>query len=133
MLNEVQGRYYPLCAAHQSTLMCVPKTTSDRNMSDYFVDVLAWTGKDYTMKAYYENMRYQLYLDADLEMITDYIIPNISFDAGNAVGWGSLMGGVLGAAYKNNENNFANAYAEAESGALQMIKDWNDAWGSYTE
>ena len=133
MLNEEQGRYYVPCAHQQSTLMCVPKTSSDRNMSDYFVDVLAWTGREYTMKAYYENMREQLYSDTDLEMIKDYIMPNIYYDAGNAVGWGSLMGEVIGASYDGNENNFDAAYANQEAKALQMIKDWNKAWGSYTE
>ena len=85
------------------------------------------------MKAYYENMREQLYSDTDLEMIKDYIMPNIYYDAGNAVGWGSLMGEVIGASYDGNENNFDAAYAKQEAKALQMIKDWNEAWGSYTE
>ena len=133
MLNEEQGRYYVPCAAQQPTLMCVPKTTSDRNMSDYFVDVLAWTGREYTMKAYYENIRDQLYSDTDLEMIKDYIVPNISYDAGNAVGWGSLIGMALGASYSGNKNNFEEAYAKYDAEALQMIKDWNEAWGAYTE
>ena len=133
MLNEEQGRYRVPCAHQQPTLMCIPKTTSDRNMSDYFVDVLAWTGKDYTMKAYYENIRDQLYSDADFEMIKDYIMPNISYDAGSAVGWGSLLGGVLNEAYNGNKNNFDKAFAECEYGALQTIKQWNEAWGSYTE
>ena len=133
MLNEEQGRYYVPCAAQQSTLMCVPKTTSDRNMSDYFVDVLAWTGREYTMKAYYENIRDQLYSDTDLEMIKDYILPNISYDAGSAVGWGSLISMALSASYSGNKNNFEEAYANYEAEALQKIKDWNKAWGSYTE
>ena len=66
-------------------------------------------------------------------MIQNYIIPNICYDAGNAVGWGSLIGGVLSAAYNGNVNNFAQAYANAEAGALQTIQSWNDAWGAYTE
>ena len=133
MLNEEQGRYYAPCANQISTLMCIPKTTSDRNMSDYFVDVLAWTGREYTMKAYYENIRDQLYSDTDLEMIKDYIVPNISYDAGSAVGWGSLIGMALGESYSGNKNNFDLAYAKYEAEALQKIKDWNKAWGSYTE
>jgi hypothetical protein len=133
MLNEEQGRYYAPCAAQQPTLMCVPKTTSDRNMSDYFVDVLAWTGREYVMEAYYENMADQVDSAVEMEMIKEYIVPNISYDAGNAVGWGSLMGGVLGASYNGNVNNFAQAYADAEAGALATIKSWNDAWGAYAE
>lgn len=133
MLNEEQGRYYAPCAGQQPTLMCVPKTTSDRNMSDYFVDVLAWTGRDYVMEAYYENMADQVDSAVEMEMIKEYIVPNISYDAGNAVGWGSLMGGVLGASYNGNVNNFAQAYANAEGDALKTIKSWNDAWAKYSE
>ena len=133
MLNEEQGRYRAPCATQYPTLMCVPKTTSDRNMSDYFVDVLAWTGKEYVMEAYYNDFSEILTSDSDVEMLKEYIIPNITYDAGNAVGWGSLMGGVLSASYSGNKNNFDKAFAECEYGALQTIKQWNEAWGSYTE
>ena len=133
MLNEEQGRYYVSCAAQQPTLMCVPKTTSDRNMSDYFVDVLAWTGKEYVMEAYYNDFSEILTSDSDVEMLKEYIIHNISYDAGSVVGWSSLLGGVIGQAYNGNKNNFANVYAEKEAGALQIIKQWNEAWGAYTE
>ena len=133
MLNEEQDRYYVPCSTSYSTLMCVPKTTSDRNMSDYFVDVLAWTGSEYVMKEYCDKLAGKFGSEDDIEMLTEYIFPNISFDAGAAVEWGSLMGEVIGASYDGNENNFDAAYAEQEAEALQMIKDWNEAWGSYTE
>ena len=132
MLNEEQGRYYVPCAAQHPTLMCVPKTTSDRNMSDYFVDVLAWTGSEYVMKAYYEQMAEQLGAD-EMEIMQNYIIPNITYDAGSGNGWGSVIGSVLGAAYRDNKNNFDKAFAEHEADALKIIKEWNEAWGSYTE
>ena len=134
MLNEEQGRYYAPCAGQQPTLMCVPRTTSDRNMSDYFVDVLAWTGRDYVMDAYYENMADQVDSAVEMEMIKEYIMPNVSYDAGAATpDWGSLMGSVLSASYNGNVNNFAQAYANAEAGALKKIQSWNDAWGAYEE
>ena len=104
MLNEGQGRYYAPCTAQQPTLMCVPKTTSDRNMSDYFVDVLAWTGRDYVMEAYYDQMAETLG-DQEMEIMQNYIIPNISYDAGAAIGWDTLIGGVLSESYNGNKNN----------------------------
>ena len=133
MLNEEQGRYYAPCAGQQPTLMCVPKTTSDRNMSDYFVDVLAWTGREFMIEAYYGELAEKTGSDANMEMLTEYIFPNISYDAGSGNGWGSVIGSVLGAAYRDNKNNFDKAFAEHEADALKIIKEWNEAWGSYTE
>jgi hypothetical protein len=133
MLNEEQGRYYAPCAYQQTVLMCVPKLTQDRLMSDYFVDVLAWTGNEYTMKAYLQGKADQFDSDVEIEMITNYIFPNVVYDAGGAVGWGDLIGSVKGNAWNGNVNNFAQAYGNAEPGALQTIASWNESWGGYTE
>ena len=132
MLNEEQGRYYAPCTAQQPTLICVPKTTSDRNMSDYFVDVLAWTGKEHVVEAYYEEKSQRLGAE-EMDIMKNYIVPNISYDAGNGNGWGSVIGGVLSASYSGNKNNFDLAYSKYEADALQTIKRWNEAWGAYTE
>ena len=131
MLNEEQGRYYVPCAAQQSTLMCVPKTTSDRNMSDYFVDVLAWTGKEYVMEAYYDRLSECLSSEADMEMIKEYIMPNITYDAARAAGWSSVFGDTVSASYK--ENKFEEAFAKEKNKALITLKQWNEVWGAYTE
>ena len=133
MLNEAQGRYYAPCAYQQTVLMCVPKITQDRNMSDYFIDVLAWTGNEYTMKAYLQAKADQFDTDVEIEMITDYIFPNVLYDAGGAVGWGDLIGSVKSASYNGNVNNFAQAYAEKEPSALETIASWNETWGGYSE
>ena len=131
MLNEEQGRYYVPCARQQSTLMCVPKTTSDRNMSDYFVDVLAWTGKEYVIEAYYDRLSEYLSSEADMEMIKEYIMPNITYDAAKAAGWDSVLGDTVEASYK--ENKFEEAFAKEKNKALETLKQWNEAWGAYTE
>ena len=68
-----------------------------------------------------------------MEMLKNYIFPNIIYDAGAAVGWGSLMGGIFYDSYKGNVNNFDKAYAEQEPEALETIAKWNTAWGAYTE
>ncbi|MBQ8392500.1 MAG: hypothetical protein IJX51_01895 [Clostridia bacterium] len=133
MLDEAQGRYYAPCAYQQTVLMCIPKITQDRAMSDYFVDVLAWTGRDYTMKAYIQGKADQFDSPVEIEMIQEYIFPNVLYDAGGAVGWGDLIGSVKGASHNGNKNNFAQAFAEAQPGALETIASWNEAWGGYTE
>ncbi|MBQ9703012.1 MAG: extracellular solute-binding protein [Clostridia bacterium] len=132
MLNEEQGRFCVPCSSQQFTLLCIPKTTSDRNMSDYFVDVLAWTGNEYVMKAYYDQMAEQLGAE-EMEIMQNYIIPNITYDAGAAIGWNTLIGDVIEESYRKNEINFEEVYAEHEADALKIIKEWNEAWGGYTE
>ena len=133
MMNEEQGRYCVPCGSQMSTLMCIPKNTQDRAMSEYFLDVLVWTGSEYTYKAYLEQKAEHFKADEDMEMLTEYIFPNIVYDAGAAVGWGSLMRGVLSDSYKGNVNNFDKAYAEQEPEALETIAKWNTAWGAYKE
>lgn len=133
MLNEQQGSYYIPCSYQQVVLMCVPKITQDRDMSDYFLDVLAWTGNEYIMKAYIGQKAEQFTAKEDIEMLTEYILPNIMYDAGGAVGWGDLIGDVKGASYNANKNNFAEEYKKYEPDALETIAKWNTAWGGYNE
>ncbi len=132
MLNEEQGRYYAPCAYQQTVLMCIPKITQDRAMSEYCLDLLAWTGSEYTMKAYLEGKANQFDSEVEIEMITDYIFPNVSYDAGGAVGWGELIS-VMGGSYANNTNSFEQVYNEKAPAALETIAAWNEAWGGYTE
>ena len=132
MLDTEQGRYCAPVNGSAHVLACIPKNTQDRAMSEYFLDVLSWTGNEYVMKAYLDT-KSEYVSDEDMEMLVDYVFPNIIYDAGEAVDWDSLMGGVLSDSYKGNVNNFDNAYAEHEPEALETIAKWNTAWGAYTE
>ncbi|MBQ2737024.1 MAG: hypothetical protein IJF26_06305 [Clostridia bacterium] len=133
MLNEEQSKYRVPCSMQMSVAMCIPKITQDRNMSDYFMDVLFWTGEEYVMKEYIKDLKTGFSSDKDIEMLTDYIIPNISYDPGEAVGWGQLF--PLSSTYYSNgyKNNFDQVYDNYSPTALDTIAEWNKAWGSYTE
>ena len=131
MLNEEQGRYYVPTSSQMSVLMCIPKLTLDRAMSEYMLDVLAWTGNEYTMRAYLDMKAAAFDSEVEMEMLTEYILPNISYDPGEAVGWGTLIN--LTESYANNTNNFEQFYAEKAPDALKTIAEWNAAWGGYTE
>ena len=131
MLNVEQGRYYAPCSNQMSVAVCVPKITQNREMSDYFMDVLAWTGDEYITDAYLDGKRAQVDGEEEIEMFTDYIFPNVTYDAGEAVGWGTLLS--LGGTYANGQNNFEQFYQENSPTALETIKAWNEAWGAYTE
>ena len=134
MLNEEQGKYYAPCSMEISIAMCIPKITQDRSMSEYFMDVLFWTGEEYVTKAYVDKKVNAFKTDLEKEMLTEYIIPNISYDVGEAVGLGTLISDIRSSdVYENNENHFDEVYAEAEPDALKTIAEWNAAWGGYTE
>ena len=142
MLNKEQGRYYVPCSMQYSVAMCIPKITQDRAMSEYFLDVLCWTGDEYMMKAYIEAKKERFKDDVDIEMLTEYIIPNISYDVGGAtvfydddrgtVTWAPLIS-IKDDSYKGNKNNFDRLYEEKAPYALKTIAKWNAAWGGYTE
>ena len=102
-------------------------------MSDYFLDVLGWTGNEFLMEGYLDYK--SLYVDSDdeMEMLTEYIFPNIVYDSGAAVGWGSVMNDVLSNAHAGNVNNFRGVYETAAPSAQATIDSWNLAWGSYTD
>ena len=99
-------------------------------MSEYFLDVLSWTGQEYTMKAYLEQKANEFETAVEIEMLTDYIFPNIVYDAGAAVDWGSVLGGVR---IDEGIEVFEMGYNNAEPGALETLAKWNTAWGAYTE
>ena len=132
MLNEEQERYCAFLYT-RGILMCIPKITQDRQMSEYFLDVLTWTGNYYVTNAYFEQKAEHLGNDEDMEMLKSYIFPNVVYDAGEYVGWGNLIGSVLGESYKDNVNSFDEAYAKYEPEALETVAKWNEAWGAYTE
>ena len=132
MLNEEQGGYcVPLYGIE--ILVCIPKITQDRQMSEYFLDVLTWTGNDYVTNAYFEQKAEHLGNDEDMEMLKSYIFPNIVYDAGKHVNWDSLIGVVYAESYQGNVNRFDEAYAKYEPEALKTVAKWNEAWGAYTE
>ena len=132
MLNKEQGRYYAPCSIQFSVAMCIPKITQDRNMSEYFMDVLCWTGEEYIIKTYIDNKTDLFETDAEKEMITEYIIPNISYDAGASVGWGTLIN-IKSDSYEGNENHFDEVYDRKAPAALKTIEEWNNSWSSYVE
>ena len=133
MLNADQGRYFVFTdSSAKMVLMCIPKNTQDRSMSEYFLDVLSWTGKEYTMKAYLDQKADEFETDVEIEMLTDYVFPNIIYDAGVAVDWGDLFSSVENYA-KYGVERFTEKYNEAEPGALETLAKWNTAWGAYKE
>ncbi|MBQ8567369.1 MAG: hypothetical protein IJ445_07300 [Clostridia bacterium] len=131
MLNEEQGRYYVPTDNQIPVLLCIPKLTQDREMSEYFMDVLSWTGNKYIVDDYLEIKHNHFKSDVDIEMLKSYIFPNISYDVGEHVGLGTLM--YVHNSYTEWKNHFYSFYEDESPAALETIAEWNAAWGGYTE
>lgn len=131
MLNEDQGRYYTHVGNGVTVLMCIPKITQDREMSEYFADVLSWTGEEYFHKEYFKNINKKLKTDADREMFADYILTSLSYDQGYTGSLDPIID--ISSAWIRKDYDFEKAYNEASLDALKVIASWNKAWGSYTE
>ena len=134
MLDEAQGRYYAPCSTQQATVMCIPKVTSDREMSEFFLEMLTATGTLYTMQAYYATLILERnWGEYELEVFVDYILPSISYDHGSTYGWTSILPDVRANSYAGNVNNFDAAYGAQEANALATLQKWNDAWTNYSD
>ena len=137
-LNEEQDRYYTPLSNAQTTFVCVPKATSDKDFSFYFVDVLAWTGEKYMIPAYIEDRVIAKLdietADEDVKIIQDYIFDNIVYDAGYlSSGWAGFLDGVKNDSHANNTNNFTQAFGNASEQAMTTLEGWNIAWSNYYE
>ena len=135
MLSDKQDKYYTPCS-YQSVVMCIPKATPDRQMSDYFFEILSYTGQKHIMSAYKENLKAKL--DAEtatesMEIIENYIFSNLCYDVGYMEGWNGLLSSVQTDAYSSGKNNFGSVYQDAAEDAMMTVEDWNMAWLDYNE
>ncbi len=136
-LNAEQTDYSVPTTSVQTTFICIPKASVSKEMSCYFVDVLAWTGSEKIMQAYYEKVEAKMDIEtaeADMKIFKDYILGNIDYDPGNLTcGWAGFLDSVKNDSYKNNTNNFTQVFGEAAEQAEITIGSWNSAWLSYYE
>ena len=134
-LDESQASYCSPCS-YQSTVMCVPKATPDREMSDYFFEILAYTGQKYIMKAYMEDLRNCLDAETSaesMEMLEEYVFPGMIYDQGWMYGWDGLLNEVQNESYSSGRPNFTASYEYAIEQARETVAKWNLAWYDYTE
>ena len=135
-LTEDQESYCTPCS-YQSVVMCIPKATPDREMSNYFFEILSYTGQKYLMKAYYDNLRTKLdpeTADQSMEIIQNYIHSNIVYDQGYMYGWNGLLNDVQFESYSSGgKSSFHQDYEEAFEDATNIVLEWNLNWLDYTD
>ena len=82
MVGQGQTEHYT-AVGKEATLMCVPKTTDDRIMSDAFVEILAMTGQEFLTPAYLEKISSRLdpeVADQSIEVLTEYVFSGMIYD-----------------------------------------------------
>ena len=134
-LNESQATYYTPCS-YQSVVMCIPKATTDREMSDYFFEILSYTGQKHIMTAYKENLKTTLDSDTSaesMEIIEKYIFSNLCYDQGYMYGWDGLLNSVQSESYSSGKPNFTAVYEAAIEQATETVSRWNMSWYDYTD
>jgi hypothetical protein len=135
-LNVQQERYYSPSAS-QSTLICIPRATDDRDMSEAFVEILSSSASRYVMPAYYDMVESNLYAEfaeQSMRVLKEQIFPNMMYDQGYMFEYGGLVSGsIQGSSIDGNVNNFESAYANGFGAAEDKIAEWNTAYGSYTD
>ncbi|MBO4983261.1 MAG: hypothetical protein J6D23_04320 [Clostridia bacterium] len=134
-LNEAQETYFTPCS-YQSVVMCIPKTTTDREFSEYFFEILSYTGQKYVMRAYLTNLRTKLNPETateSMEIIENYIFANLCYDQGYMWGWDGLLSSVQTDSYKDGVNKFTEVFTDASEEKALIVTDWNRAWLDYVD
>ncbi len=130
-VNAGQDKYYTL-VGESAVLMCVPKATDDRGMSDAFVEILSQTGEEILTPAYLESIKASLdpeTADRSMEFLTDYVFEGLVYDQG-------YLYGVLTQAFENAHSGASGMIPDNTdilASAEATVAEWNKNWLAYTE
>lgn len=130
-VGQGQTEHYTL-AGKEAVLMCVPKSTSDRVMSDVFVGVLSKTGQEFITPAYLEKISLRLdpeTAEQSMEMLTRYVFGGMIYDQGYI---SKTLTDVFESMYAGYSGMIPDNTAQIES-AEKTVEAWNRNWLSYTE
>ena len=140
-LTTSQERYY-VPGAQQASIVCIPRSTDDRVLSECMVEILSKTAGEFIMPAYVESIRESLhadYADDTVEVIEKQIFPNLMFDLGymygryGGDGSGLITDSVQAAAIEGNTNNFTLALSQGRTQAETQISEWSLAYNMYQD
>lgn len=135
-LNVEQSRYY-VPSASQSTLICVPRATDDRDMSEAFIEILSKSASEYIMPAYVDKIASQIFFDYredSVDILENYIFANMMYDQGYMYNYGGLVSSsIQGASIEGGENKFAEALLNGQEAAKSVISAWNTAYFMYSD
>lgn len=133
-LNDEQEDYIVPVVNEQITVICIPRVTQDRTMSEYFVDVLSWTGNEYTVAAYYDILEATMDIttaEEDMDIAINYVFDKIAYDVG-AITCGS--GASLCGDIKERtlgDSSFTAIMQEEAAMLIETVEGWNNVWAAY--
>ena len=129
--------YYTTGAYSQANSICIPKCTQDREMSEFFFDVLFATASEQIIPAYLEerliNADPDNYEDVE-DMLLNYIFPGALYDVGSQTnGWSSVCGNILSPSINNKVNTFIADYEANIDAAQATVDQWNANRADYVD
>lgn len=130
-MSEGQDKYYTL-VGEEAVLMCVPKSTEDRVMSDAFVEILSQTGSEFLKDAYLEKIKTNIdpqLAEQSAQILTDYVFDGMIYDQG-------YLYGVYTQVFKNICSGYSGMVpdnTELTETALTTVSLWNMSWLDYAE
>ena len=135
-LSVDQDRYYSPSAS-QSTLICVPRATDDRDMSEAFIEILSKSASEHIIPAYLSTIENQLFFDyreKSMKVLKEEIFPNMMYDQGYMFDYGGLVtGSIQGSSVDGGENKFTEMYENGKDAAETKISEWNTFYLIYTD
>ncbi len=144
-LNDAQERYY-VPSASQSTVICIPRATTNKVLSECMVEILCKTAGEYIFPAYVDTLAEKLYVGDDgesenededspaLKVVKEQVFPNMMYDLGYMYTYdGLITGSVQGGSIEGGENKFQIKLDEARLDAEDVLAGWNAAYIDYEE
>ena len=131
MIGQGQTEHYTL-AGKATVLVCVPKSTQDREMSEAFVEILAVTGQELITPAYIENIKSHLdpaVADQSVEVLTDHVFGGIIYDQG-------YINDTFTEAFELKYAGYSGImpdYTPLIEAATEEVNNWNKNWIDYAE
>lgn len=131
-----QENYISTTASSQATLICIPKVTQDREMSEYFLDVLSWTGELYMVSAWLESIESKFdasTIEDDMEILQDYVLDKMVYDPGKVASWGAGLFSAAKEDLTTGGSSYDMIIPEYSMQAGITIQSWNEACQAYID
>jgi hypothetical protein len=131
-LNAEQDDYVTMPGKEKSIVGCIPKCTSSRSVSNFFIAAFTEIGAETTMQVYHD--KFEKYFDSktveeEYDILLECVFDNITYDTGyHSSGFEGFLESVKVDSYAGNTNNFDNVFGEKKAQAEMLIMAWNEAW-----
>lgn len=139
-LNTEQDRYYAP-VSQRSTVLCIPKATDDRALSECMIEILTKSSSEAIMPAYLSTIENKLHnnqKEKTIEIIEKEIFPNLMYDIGYVYGRYAGDGRGVATIIQSESvsagfNSYKNAYMYNRVDADYIFYEWSNAYHNYKD